>query len=227
MDTIWQYSVRTLIGFIVLLLLTRILGKKQLSHMTFFTYITGIALGNIAGETVLNKEIKITAGITAMTVWALLTIIIEQLSLKSPMIRVLFDGEPAIVIKNGKIQAKAMALSKLNMDDLTMLLRDKDVFSIREVDYAILEPNGKLSVLKKQDEESPTKKDLQIPVLERKYLPAELIVDGKIVKRNLKELQLSREWLEDQIKSYGVQSVQEVFFAELQSDGTIYLDKKL
>ncbi|MEQ4484857.1 hypothetical protein [Cohnella silvisoli] len=79
-----------------------------------FTYITGIALGNIAGETVLNKEIKVVAGITAMTMWALLTIIIEQLSLKSPMIRVLFDGEPAIVIKNGKIQRKAMALSKLN-----------------------------------------------------------------------------------------------------------------
>ncbi|NIK79039.1 uncharacterized membrane protein YcaP (DUF421 family) [Paenibacillus castaneae] len=226
MDTIWQYSLRTLLGFIVLLLLTRILGKKQLSQMTFFTYITGIALGNIAGEMALNKEIKVVAGITVMTMWALLTIIIEQLSLKSPLIRVLFDGEPAIVIKKGKIQAKAMALSKLNMDDLSMLLREKSVFSVREVDYAILEPNGKLSVLKKQEEESPTRMDLQIPVRERLYLPTELIVDGKIVKRNLKELQLNREWLEEQIKPYGVQSVHDVFFAELQSDGTIYVDKK-
>ncbi|MEK3916491.1 hypothetical protein [Paenibacillus sp. FSL H7-0331] len=81
MDTIWQYSIRTLLGFILLLLLTRILGKKQLSQMTFFTYITGIALGNITGEMVLNKEIKVVAGITAMTMWTLLTIIIEQISL--------------------------------------------------------------------------------------------------------------------------------------------------
>jgi uncharacterized membrane protein YcaP (DUF421 family) len=226
MDTIWQYSIRTLLGFILLLLLTRILGKKQLSQMTFFTYITGIALGNIAGEMVLNKEIKVVAGITAMTMWTLLTIIIEQISLKSPMVRVLFDGEPAIVIKKGKIQTKAMALSKLNMDDLSMLLRDKNVFSVREVDFAILEPNGRLSVLKKQEEESPTKKDLQIPIQERLYIPTELIVDGKIVKKNLKELQLNLEWLEEQIKLFGVQSIDDVFFAELQSDGSIYLDKK-
>lgn len=226
MDHIFQYSLRTLLGFVALLLLTRLLGKKQLSQMTFFTYITGIALGNIAGEIVLNKEIKAAAGITAMALWAFLTILIEQLALKSPLVRVLFDGEPAIVIKNGKIQSKAMALSKLNMDDLSMLLRDKNVFSIREVDYAILEPNGKLSVLKKQEEEAPTKKELQLPIQKRLYLPTELIVDGKIVKRNLKELQLNRGWLEDQIKPFGVQSIDEVFFAELQSDGSIYLDKK-
>ncbi|MFB6363430.1 YetF domain-containing protein [Paenibacillus elgii] len=226
MDTIWQYSIRTLIGFFLLLLLTRILGKKQLSQMTFFTYITGIALGDITAEMVVNKEVKVVGGMTAITLWALLAITIEQLNLKSPMIRVLLDGEPAIVIKKGKIQIKAMALSKLNMDDLSMLLRDKDVFSIREVDYAILEPNGKLSVLKKQEDESPTKKELQLPVQERLYLPTELIVDGKIVKKNLKELQLKREWLEEQIKRLGAHSIQEVFFAELQSDGSIFLDKK-
>ncbi|OXM87089.1 YetF domain-containing protein [Paenibacillus rigui] len=226
MDHIFQYSLRTLLSFVALLLLTRLLGKKQLSQMTFFTYITGIALGNIAGEIVLNKEIKAAAGITAMALWAFLTILIEQLALKSPLVRVLFDGEPAIVIKKGKIQPKAMALSKLNMDDLSMLLRDKNVFSVREVDYGILEPNGKLSVLKKQEEEAPTKRDLKLPIQKRLYLPTELIVDGKIVKRNLKELQLNREWLEDQIKSFGVQSVDEVFFAELQSDGSLYLDKK-
>ncbi|XOK64432.1 YetF domain-containing protein [Paenibacillus elgii] len=200
--------------------------KKAIKSNDVFTYITGIALGNIAGEMVLNKEVKVVAGITAMTIWALLTIMIEQLSLKSPMIRVLLDGEPAIVIKKGKIQVKAMALSKLNMDDLSMLLRNKNVFSIREVDYAILEPNGKLSVLKKEEAESPTKKDLQLPVQERLYLPTELIADGKIVKKNLKELQLNREWLEEQIKRLGAQSIQEVFFAELQSDGSIFLDKK-
>ncbi|MCP1310766.1 DUF421 domain-containing protein [Paenibacillus tyrfis] len=114
MDTIWQYSIRTLLGFIVLLLLTRILGKKQLSQMTFFTYITGIALGNIAGEMVVNKEIKVVAGITAMTIWALLTIMIEQLSLKSPMIRVLLDGEPAIVIKKGSAATCSRAFVSSN-----------------------------------------------------------------------------------------------------------------
>ncbi|NOU96877.1 DUF421 domain-containing protein [Paenibacillus sp. LMG 31456] len=227
MESIWETSFRTLIGFLVLLLLARMLGKKQLSQFTFFTYITGITLGNIAGELVLNRDIKMIDGITGLTVWALLTLGIEYVSLKSSKARVLLDGEPTIVIKNGKILEKAMASSRLNMDDLSMLLRDKNIFSVREVDYAILEPNGKLSVLKKQEEENATKKDLQIPLKQRLYLPSELIVDGKIVARNLKELKLNQDWLEHQIKLSGVQSVEEVFFAELQSDGSVYVDKKI
>lgn len=226
METVWQTSLRTLIGFFILLLLTRVLGKKQLSQMTIFTYITGIALGNIAGDMVVHRDIKLIDGVTGLILWALLTLGIEQLSLKSSKARVLLDGEPTIVIKNGKILEKAMASSKLNMDDLSMLLRDKNVFSVREVEYAILEPNGKISVLKKQEEENVTKKDLQIPLNQRLYIPTELVVDGKIVTRNLKELSLSQDWLENQLKLSGVQSVEEVFFAELQSDGSVYVDKK-
>jgi uncharacterized membrane protein YcaP (DUF421 family) len=208
------------------LLLTRILGKKQLSQMTFFTYITGITLGNIAGDMVVHRDIKVIDGITGLTLWAFLRLGIEHLSVESSKARILLDGEPTIVIKNGKILEKAMASSKLNMDDLSMLLRDKNVFSVREVEYAILEPNGKLSVLKKLEEENVTKKDLQIPLNQRLYIPTELIVDGQIVRRNLKELNLSQDWLENQIKLSGAQSVEEVFFAELQSDGSVYVDRK-
>lgn len=226
METVLQTSGRTIIGFLILLILTRILGKKQISQMTFFTYITGIALGNIAGDMVVHRDIKVIDGITGLTLWAILTFTIELISLKSARIRVLLDGEPTIVIKNGKIQKKAMASNKLNIDDLTMLLRDKNVFSIKDVDYAILEPNGKLSVLKKQEEENVTKKDLQIVVKQRLYLPTELIVDGKIVAKNLQALQLKQNWLEQQLKLAGIKSTKEVLFAELQSDGKLYVDKQ-
>jgi len=222
----WETSIRTLVGFIVLLLATRVLGKKQLSQMTFFTYITGIALGNITGEMIVHKDIRMIDVIVGMTLWALLTIGVELMSLKSPRARVLLDGEPTIIIKKGKILEKAMAANKLNMDDLSMLLRNKNVFSVSEVDYAILEPNGKLSVMKRVEEESITKKDLLIPVKQRLYLPSELIVDGKVVAKNLKELNMNKEWLEHQIRLTGVKSVKEVFYAELQSDGSVYVDKK-
>ncbi|WP_274651960.1 DUF421 domain-containing protein [Paenibacillus humicola] len=226
METIWITTLRTLTGFFVLLILTRILGKKQLSQMTFFTYITGIALGNIAGDMVVHRDIKIIDGVAGLTLWALLTMTIEYVNLKSPKVRVLLDGEPTIVIKDGKIVKKAMASNKLNMDDLSMLLRDKDVFSVKQVDYAILEPNGKLSVLKKQEEETVTKKDLSVPMSRRLYLPTELIVDGKIVAKSLKELNIDRAWLEQQIKSGGASSVKDVFFAELQFDGSVFVDFK-
>ncbi|WP_027094432.1 DUF421 domain-containing protein [Cohnella thermotolerans] len=226
METIGITTLRTLLGFAFLLLLTRLLGKKQLGQITFFTYITGIALGNIAGELVVERDVSVLAGLTGLTVWAMLTMAVEQVSLKSPRARVLLDGEPSIVIKNGRLVERAIRSSKLNMDDLTMLLRDKNVFSIREVDYAIFEPNGKLSVLKKQDEEPVTKKDMQIAPRPRTFLPSELIVDGNVVAQNLKEWGLDREWLNRQLEKSGVRSVEEVFYAELESDGTVYVAKK-
>ncbi|MDF2903918.1 MAG: hypothetical protein K0S25_1556 [Bacillus sp. (in: firmicutes)] len=226
METITTTLTRTLIGFFVLLLLTRILGKKQLSNITFFTYITGIALGNIAGDMVVHRDIKLIDGVTGLTFWAILTLTIEYISLKSSKARVLLDGEPTIIIKNGKILEKAMASNKLNMDDISMLLRTKDVFSVTEVDYAILEPNGQFSVLKKAEQESVTKKDAKIPVVPRKYLPSELVVDGRVVLKNLKELNLQEDWLVLQLKNQGIKNMKEVFFAELQADGSVYVDKR-
>ncbi len=225
METILITSTRTLVGFIILLILTRSLGKKQLSQMTFFTYITGIALGNIAGDMVVHRDIKVIDGITGMTLWAILTLIVEMISLKSSKARTFMDGEPTIIIKKGKIIKEAMASNKLNMDDLSMLLRIKDVFSVSEVDYAILEPNGQLSVLKKEEHESVTKKDSNIPISRRLYIPTELVVDGKVVTKNLEELNVRKEWLLTQLKLNGVNSTNEVFYAELQSDGSLYVNK--
>lgn len=226
METILTTMIRTLLGFSVLFFLTRVLGKKQLSQMTFFTYITGIALGNIAGDMVVHRDIKLVDGVTGLTLWAFLTLAIEYIALKSAKARILLDGEPTIIIKQGKINEKAMKSNKLNMDDLTMLLRIKDVFSIAEVDYAILEPNGQFSVLKKVEYENVTIKDAGISITPRKYLPSELVVDGKIVKKNLKELSLSEDWLLNELRKKGINRLTDTFYAELQSDGTVFAEKR-
>ncbi len=211
---------RTLLGFTVLFVLTRVLGKKQLSQMTFFTYITGIALGNIAGDMVVHRDINLIDGVIGLTLWAFLTLTVEYISLKSPKARIVLDGEPTIIIKKGNIIEEAMKSNKLNMDDLTMLLRLKNIFSIAEVDYAILEPNGQLSVLKKMEYENASKKDAGIAVSPRRYLPAELIVDGRVVKKNLLEFDLTEGWLLNELKLKGISRLEDVLYAELQSDGT-------
>jgi uncharacterized membrane protein YcaP (DUF421 family) len=225
METILTTILRTLLGFGVLFLLTRVLGKKQLSQMTFFTYITGIALGNLAGDMVVHRDIKLIDGVTGLVLWACLTLTIEYIALKSPKARILLDGEPTIIIKQGKINEKAMKSNKLNMDDLTMLLRIKNVFSINEVDYAILEPNGQISILKKVEYENVINKNTGIPLTPRKFLPSELVVDGRIVKKNLTELSLSEDWLANELKKKGIHRFEEVFYAELQSDGTVFAEK--
>ena len=226
MHNILETSIRTTIGFFVLLLLTRILGKKQLGQLTIFTYITGIALGNMAGDMVVHKDITLTDGITGLTLWSIFTLIVEYISLKSAKVRVLLDGEPTIVIKKGEIMHDKLVSLRLNIDDLTMLLRTNNVFSIRDVEYAILEPNGQLSVLKKDDKEQVTRKDLNLPTKNILCIPTEIIVDGKLVVANLVEIGQTREWLDQQLKQAGVNSINQVLYAEMQSDGSLYINKK-
>lgn len=227
MHTILETSIRTFIGFSVLFILTRLLGKKQLGQLTFFTYITGIAMGNIAGDMVVHRDIKLIDGVSGLIIWAFSTFLLEYVSLKSSKARVFLDGEPSIVIKKGVIMQQELEAQRLNMDDLTMLLRTNSIFSIQDVDYAILEPNGELSVLKKTGLEAATKKDMKIQSENRMYLPTEIIVDGRLVEKNLKELKLDYKWVDQQLLSAGISSVEEVFFAELQSDGSLYISKKM
>ena len=226
MNNILETSIRTTIGFFILLVLTRILGKKQMGQLTIFTYITGIAMGNIAGDMVVHRDIAIVDGITGLTLWAIWTLIVEYISLKSSKARVMLDGEPTIVIKKGEIMYDKLTTQRLNIDDLTMLLRTNNVFSIKDVEYAILEPNGQLSVLKKPDKEQVTRKDLNLPINNILYIPTEIIVDGKLVDSNLKEIGQTREWLDEQLKKFGLNSIKEVLYAEMQSDGSLYINKK-
>jgi len=216
---------RVIISFGVLLLMTRIMGKKQVSQLTYFNYITGITIGAVAASITIDRSIDMSDGFVSMVCWSLLTVLVSYINLKSPKARILLDGQPTIVIKNGKILEKTLAGLRLNMDDLSMLLREKNIFSTQEVDYAVLEPDGQLSVLKKVDQQSVTKKDLKVEAVKPLYVPTEIVADSQVITRNLEELNLSRNWLEKQLHQSGV-SLQDVFYAEIQSDGTLYIDKR-
>ncbi|MET1177244.1 DUF421 domain-containing protein [Peribacillus simplex] len=214
---------RVVAAFVVLLLITRIMGKKQVSQLTYFNYITGITIGAVAASITIDTSIDMVDAFVSLIGWSVLTILVSFINLKSPKARIILDGEPTIVIKDGKILEKALKGEKLNMDDLSMLLREQSIFSMQEVNYAVLEPNGQLSVLKKVDSQSVSKKD--ITYVKPLYIPTEIIVDGKIVPHNLSKLSLNQNWLETQLQQFGV-CLQDVFYAEIQSDGTLYIDKR-
>ncbi|MDF2571855.1 MAG: hypothetical protein K0R55_3459 [Sporomusa sp.] len=182
-------------------------------------------MGNIAGDMVVHRDIGISDGVAALSIWAVLTFIVEYVSLKSPLVRIALDGEPTIVIKRGQIMQKELRSHRLNMDDLSMMLRIKNIFSIQDVDYAILEPNGELTVLKKPQLDGVTRQDIKIDSPVRLYLPTELIVDGRLVEKNLTETHLTKEWLLQELNKAGYLSYDDVFFAELQSDGTLYIER--
>jgi len=216
---------RTLLGFAVLLILTRLLGKKQLSQLTIFTYITGIVLGEMGGMLILDKSIPVIDGIIALTLWCALVLVIEIISLKSAKARSIMDGEPEIVIKKGRIIGKSLKRQRLNLDDLAMQLRLQQVFSVMDVEYAILEPNGALTVMKKSGLDPATKEDMQIPP-EPAGMPSEIITDGKVVEKNLPELGYTRQELEAELRRQGIKKIKDVLYAELQKDRTLHVQKK-
>lgn len=218
--TVIEFSkiiLKTTLTFITLLILTRMLGKKQLSELTFFNYITGVTIGSLAANTIINTSSQYLNEMIKLIWWILLTIFVTLISLKSSRVRVLLEGEPIMVIKNGKIVEEALKSTKINLDDLSMLLRSKDIFSITEVDYAILESNGELSILKKQENQKTQN---------RLYMPIEIIIDGNLVYRNLKELNIDKTWIYKELKNQGINSIEEVLYGEIQEDGSLYIDKK-
>src|SRR5699024_1285793 len=122
--------------------MTRLMCRKQLSQLTFFNYITGIALGSIAANIASETNVHFLNGVTSLIWWALLTILVAYIGVKSKRGRILIDGQPVIVIKQGKILENQLKDLQLNMDDLSMLLREQKVFSLADVENAVFEPNG-------------------------------------------------------------------------------------
>ncbi|MEH6989273.1 DUF421 domain-containing protein [Cytobacillus firmus] len=207
---------RVTISFLVLFLLARLMGRKEIGQMTFFNWASAIGIGSIAGNLVVDDSTPIKDGVIALCVWTAYTIALDIIDLKSKQGRSVTTGDPLIVIKEGRIMESALKAARLDLDELQALLRQKDIFSFKDVDCAILETNGDLSVLKKEN----TKAGSLYP------LPTEVIADGKVNSENLTKLELEENWLDGELKKADIRSVEEVFFAQVQQDGTLYFDQK-
>ncbi|HHX93974.1 MAG TPA: DUF421 domain-containing protein, partial [Tenericutes bacterium] len=126
----------------------------------------------------------------------------------------------------GKIQMAALKKIRMNITELVMMLREKDIFNINEVDYAILEINGKLSVLKKVKYRNVTNNDLNIPITKPKYMPTQVILDGRLISKNLKEVGISKMWLLKELRKKNIKKISNVIYAEITNDGSLFVDTK-
>lgn len=226
--TISELVLRLVIAFITLLILTRIMGRKEISQMTFFNFISAISIGTIGGSLVINSNLSIRNGLIALFIWSMFTIILGLIDIKTKKIRELIEGQPKILIKNGKIMESELRSARLDVDALNALLREKNVFSIFDVDYAIFETDGKLSVMKKEEQQFVTRSDMGIKQTTPRIYPisTEVIMDGHVLSDNLKKLNLTTEWLNKQLQNSGVKSASDVFYAEVAKDGKLYIDKR-
>ena len=155
--------------------------------------------------------------------WAALGFLIEYLTLKWTYAAKYIEGEPTIVIMNGKVMEDVLRKMKYRASDIIELLRNKDVFDLNEVDFAIIEPNGQLSVLRKPEYEPVTNKDLKTSK-KPSGISTELIYDGTLIEENLRQMNKDKQWLDKQLKSHGIKDLSDVFIATLNPAGSFYVD---
>lgn len=202
MNELTNVILRTLFILVIIFILFKLMGKKQVSQMSMFDYITGITIGSVVADISLDIEKNITSGIVCLLIYCLTDILISYLSLKSINLRNFFEGKEVPLIINGKINRENMAKNKITINILQTEARLMGYFNLEEINNAILEPSGMISFEPFEKEKPATKKDMGISTT-NKGLVYNLIIDGEIIKSNLKHAKKTEKWLKQQLKVQG------------------------
>ncbi|GMA49459.1 DUF421 domain-containing protein [Alicyclobacillus contaminans] len=226
---LWLFvTVSTCLTFAILLVLVRWIGSTQLTQLTFFNWVAGASMGNIAANMIASQSVQgWLAACYTLVVFTACTIIAAWIALKSRTFRRVANGEPLVLIHKGTILRENLRRSKVNLDVFLMMLREKGYFSYSEIEYAILEPTGNLSILPAQASQSASKSDLAHgpDLSDRGQGPyIELIVDGEIDEDKLRETGKSREWLLETIRELGGLSVADVTYLGVNAEGEVIAD---
>lgn len=222
MNDILEILIRTFSAVILIMIITRILGKQTISQMTYHDFVYSITIGAITANITFNTKIKYWNTVVSLVAFSVILYILTLVALKNRKARNWISGKPTVVIEDGKILEQNLKKIKLTLDTLNQELREKNVFDIEEVKYAVLELNGKVSVLLKPEYLPVIKKDLGIS-LGKSIFPVELIMDGKIIVENLKQNQLTDEWLDNELTKRKL-SVEQVSYAVQKTDGNLFFD---
>lgn len=217
--------IRCIIALSVLFTITKILGKKQVSQLSLFDYVIGISIGNFAAEIIINMETKFINGLLAMSMFGLMAYIIDYVTLKSIILRRIFMGVPTTLIQQGKILEKNLRNVKFDINDLLEECRSKGYFDVSEIEYAIMESKGTLSILPKGEYKPINIKDMKIKP-QKQSLVANIIIDKKIMKNNLKNMNKDEKWLEQQLKEKGYKNKESILLATLDINEKLTIYEK-
>lgn len=215
--------VRSIIGFFTLLIFARVLGRQQISQLTFFDYVLGITIGSIAATLSVDLSSRAWPHWVGLLTWTIAVLILQWIVIKSKSAARYLVSEPTVIIMNGQILEKAMKKIRYTIPDVLAQLRDKGVFDLNQIGFAVVETDGKVSVLLKPEFLPATPRDLNLKP-GNGGLSAELIYDGIIVDKNLESAGLDRIWLNTQLNKLGLK-VSDVFLATIDSSKKLYIDK--
>ena len=215
---------RTLLLYIVLVLTVRLMGKRQIGEMEPAEFVVTMLIANLAAIPMQDTAIPLLSGLVPILVILGIELVLAVLTLRSIRLRQFFCGKPIILMENGKIIEKNLRSTRVNLDELTMHLREKDIFDLTTVKYAILESNGQLSTLLYSKNLPASAKDAGVHVPDT-ALPVTLISSGHLMRENLAVAGRDMAWLEDELKKRAC-SIQKVLLMTVDASGKIYLIRK-
>lgn len=232
----------TLLMYLFIFLSLRIMGKREIGKLSVFDLTISILIAEIAVFAIEDIERPLYDGIVPMVTLVLTQVILAHFSLKSRKLRLFIDGKPSVLISGGKIQRKEMRKQRYNIDDLLLQLRGQNITNLADVEFAILEPTGQLTVIEKDNgissssgsgregdgknrsDSEPSAIEFTKDKIRYEGLPVPLIMDGRVQDHNLEMIGKTRFWLRNQIRQKGATDFRDVFLCSIDHKGMLYVD---
>lgn len=211
--------IRSIILYIAVLISLRVMGKGEIAEMNAFDLVITLLLAEVAAIPMENNNIPLLYGIASIVGLVFMQTFISYFALKSRRLSSFLSGKPAVLINKGKIDYKALKKERITIDEIFEQLRVQGFFNIKDVQYAILETDGNLSVIPSPSHDGNTSKDF-------KHLPVSLIIDGRIIDNGLKSVYKNKNWLFNILKSHNIKDYKDVLICILDEDDNIFIQKK-
>jgi len=234
------HIIRTVAMYFLILLIIRLMGKREIGKQSVFDLVIFVMMADLSVMAIEDTKRPFTNALVPMLTLLLVQVSLAWIALKSRRVRLLFDGKPTVLVERGQINREAMRKQRYSLDDLMQQIRENSIATVDDVDFAVLEPSGKLSVIKKETAAAqsnggqlpsdPNKlQSSQLPKPFPKHfrfetLPVPLVMDGKLMKDNLEHLEKDRFWLNNQLKSRGITDLSQVFLCTIDHKGSLYIN---
>lgn len=215
-----QVILTSILSVVVLFLITRLIGYRQLSELSLFDYINGITIGSIAAELATCERDEIGEILVSMVIYGVFAILVALVTDKSITMRKIIVGNPTVLMKNGRLYYEGFKKSRLDVNEFLMKCRNNGYFDITQIDTAIMEPNGRVSFLPVSEDRPATPKDMKIAVTQDE-LVANVIIDGKVIEKSLSMIGKDGTWLRNQLKNQQHTDLSQILLASCDNKGTL------
>lgn len=222
---IWQLPLRAFILYLMVMCALRLMGKREIGQLSIFDFVVSMMIAELSTLPMEDKQIPIYDAAIAIGTLVILQVVVAILQMKSATFRTVVEGEPLILVKRGQIHDKMMKTARYSMHDLLTQLREKGVSNVADVEFAILETSGKLSVFPKASARALTARDVQVAV-DQEQLPTPIVIDGRAVAKTLHTIGRDKDWLVAELGQLGYDCIDDIFYASIDGHGQLWVDKR-